>query len=59
MSSLIDLLRLTHMVLLSEELHFSRAAKRAHLSQTAFSRSIQSLENDLQLRLFDRRAEIL
>ena len=54
MSSLIDLKRLTHMVLLSEELHFSRAAKRAHLSQTAFSRSIQSLENDLQLRLFDR-----
>lgn len=49
-----DLKRLSHMVLLSEELHFSRAAKRAHLSQTAFSRSIQSLENDLQLRLFDR-----
>ena len=49
-----DLKRLGHMVLLSEELHFSRAAKRAHLSQTAFSRSIQSLESDLQLRLFDR-----
>lgn len=54
MSSLIDLRRLSHLVLLSEELHFSRAAKRAHLSQTAFSRSIQSLESDLQLRLFDR-----
>lgn len=54
MNSLMDLKRLSHMVLLSEELHFSRAAKRAHLTQTAFSRSIQSLENDLQLRLFDR-----
>ncbi|MDG1580092.1 LysR family transcriptional regulator [Pseudomonas sp. GOM6] len=54
MNSSIDLKRLNHLVLLSEELHFSRAAARAHLSQTAFSRSIQSLENDLQLRLFDR-----
>ena len=54
MNSSIDLKRLNHLVLLSEELHFSRAAKRAHLSQTALSRSIQSLENDLQLRLFDR-----
>ena len=54
MSASIDLKRLGHLVLLSEELHFSRAAKRAHLSQTAFSRSIQSLESDLQLRLFDR-----
>ncbi|MEL0168426.1 MAG: LysR family transcriptional regulator [Pseudomonadaceae bacterium] len=54
MSSLIDLKRLNHLVLLGEELHFSRAAERAHLSQTAFSRSIQSLESDLQLRLFDR-----
>lgn len=42
------------MVLLGEELHFSRAAARANLSQTAFSRSIQSLEADLNLRLFDR-----
>lgn len=54
MNSSIDLKRLNHLVLLSEELHFSRAAERAHLSQTAFSRSIQSLESDLQLRLFDR-----
>lgn len=41
-------------MLLGEELHFSRAAERAHLSQTAFSRSIQSLEADLGVRLFDR-----
>lgn len=51
---LIDLKRVRHLIYLSEELHFSRAAARANLSQTAFSRSIQSLEDDLGVRLFDR-----
>lgn len=50
----IDLKRLHHVVLLSEELSFIRAAERAHLSQSAFTRSIQSLEDDIGLRLFDR-----
>jgi DNA-binding transcriptional LysR family regulator len=54
MSDLIDLRRVRHLVLLGEELHFSRAADRAHLSQTAFSRSIQALEAELGVRLFDR-----
>lgn len=54
MSGTIDLKRIQHFALLGEELHFSRAAERANLSQTAFSRSIRSLEVDLQLRLFDR-----
>lgn len=54
MNGSIDLKRIQHFVLLGEELHFSRAAERANLSQTAFSRSIQSLEVDVQLRLFDR-----
>ncbi|MFC5698041.1 LysR family transcriptional regulator [Pseudomonas sp. GCM10022186] len=54
MNDSIDLKRVRHLLLLSEELHFSRAAERAHLSQTAFSRSIQSLEADLGVRLFDR-----
>ncbi|KAA6174132.1 LysR family transcriptional regulator, partial [Pseudomonas marginalis] len=54
MDDSIDLKRVRHLVYLSEELHFSRAAARAHLSQTAFSRSIQSLESDLGVRLFDR-----
>jgi len=53
-NDLIDLKRVRHLVYLSEELHFSRAAARANLSQTAFSRSIQSLEADLGVRLFDR-----
>jgi len=54
MNSQIDLRRIRHLVLLGEELHFYRAAERANLSQPAFSRSIQSLESDLGLRLFDR-----
>lgn len=54
MADSIDLKRIRHLILLSEELHFSRAAERANLSQTAFSRSIQSLEADLGVRLFDR-----
>ncbi len=49
-----DLRRLHHAMLLAEELSFSRAAERAYLSQTAFSRSIQSLEAEFGVRLFDR-----
>ena len=50
----IDLKRIQHFALLGESLHFSRAAERANLSQTAFSRSIKALEDDFQLQLFDR-----
>lgn len=49
-----DLKRLQHLLLLAEERHFGRAAERAFLSQPAFSRSIQALEEDLGLKLFDR-----
>lgn len=54
MNTSIDLKRLHHLVLLAEELNFSRAAERACLSQTAFSRSIQTLEAEFGMRLFDR-----
>lgn len=54
MNTSIDLKRLQHLVLLAEELNFSRAAERACLSQTAFSRSIQALEAEFGMRLFDR-----
>lgn len=50
----INLKQLRHLELLAEELNFSRAAERANLSQTAFSRSIQALETEFDLRLFDR-----
>lgn len=53
---MMDLKRLTHLVALADECHFARAAQRVHLSQPAFSRSIQALERDLGQRLFDRDA---
>ena len=54
MNTPIDLRRTQHAVWLAQELSFSRAAQRAHLAQTAFSRSIQALEASLGLQLFDR-----
>jgi DNA-binding transcriptional LysR family regulator len=51
---MVDLKRLGHLVALADEHHFARAAERVHLSQPAFSRSIQSVERDVGMRLFDR-----
>ena len=41
-------------VALCDERHFTRAAQRCHLTQPAFSALIQSLEDALSVRLFDR-----
>ncbi|HSV52434.1 MAG TPA: LysR family transcriptional regulator [Burkholderiaceae bacterium] len=49
-----DLKRLNHLVVLADERNFGRAAERAHLSQSAFSRSVQAAESELGLQLFDR-----
>jgi DNA-binding transcriptional LysR family regulator len=49
-----DLRRLSHVVALADTLHFARAAEQVHLSQPAFSRSIQAVEDGLGIRLFDR-----
>ena len=49
-----DLKRIRHALALAEEMNFIRAAEKVHLSQPAFSRSIQALENELGLPLFDR-----
>src|SRR6476646_10312851 len=49
-----NLRRLNHVVALADTLHFARAAEAVHLSQPAFSRSIQAIESDLRIRLFDR-----
>ncbi|WP_165614427.1 LysR family transcriptional regulator [Paraburkholderia ginsengiterrae] len=48
--------RLTHLIALAEEGSFARAAERVHLSQSALSRSIQTLEEELDIKLFDRAA---
>ena len=51
---MLDLRRLAHLVALADERHFARAAEQMHLSQPAFSRSIQALERNLGQRLFER-----
>jgi DNA-binding transcriptional LysR family regulator len=49
-----DMKRLNHLVALAEERNFRKAAERVHLTQPAFSRSIQAAEAEWNLRLFDR-----
>ena len=51
---MMNLNRLNHLVALADECHFARAAARVHLSQPAFSRSIQAMERDTGMPLFDR-----
>lgn len=49
-----DLKRIRHALALAEEMNFIRAAEKVHLSQPALSRSIQALERELGMTLFDR-----
>lgn len=49
-----DLRRLQHLLALDEQRHFGRAAEQVHLSQPAFSRSIQALEQEVGQKLFER-----
>mgnify|MGYP001552491347 CR=1 FL=1 len=49
-----DLRRLKHLVALADTRHFGRAAAQCHLSQPAFSRSVQAAEDEMGLKLFDR-----
>ena len=40
--------------ILAQELNFTRAAEKAHVSQTAMSRKISSIEGELSVQLFER-----
>ena len=46
--------QLVHALCLFKHGNFTRAAIEANISQSAFSRSIQNLEDDLGILLFDR-----
>ena len=49
-----EIRRLKHLVALADTRNFGRAAQQCHLTQPAFSRSIQAAEEELGLQLFDR-----
>ena len=52
-----DTRKLKHFVALAEHGSFHRAAEVVHLSQSALSRSIQALEEELGVILFDRNGK--
>jgi DNA-binding transcriptional LysR family regulator len=51
---MIDMQQMKHVLALAEHRNFHRAAKAVHLSQPALSKSIQRLEQDYGVKLFDR-----
>lgn len=49
-----DLRHLNYFLILAEELNFSRAAERLHISQPPLTRMIQQIESELGVLLFER-----
>ncbi|MFA5547812.1 MAG: LysR family transcriptional regulator [Porticoccaceae bacterium] len=50
----LDLRKLTHALVLADTNSYARASEKLHLTQSALTRSIQALETELGLTLFDR-----
>ena len=51
-----DLRKWRHACVLAETRNFARGAEQLHITQSALSRSIQSLEKELDIILFERRS---
>lgn len=51
-----EMAQLRYMAALAQELHFRRAAQKSHVTQPTLSQSIQKLEKELGVPLFERSA---
>ncbi|MDL5159764.1 LysR family transcriptional regulator [Actinomycetospora termitidis] len=54
----LDLRHLRVFLVLAQELHFSRAAERLHISQSALSQQVRGLERQLGTPLFERTSRV-